>query len=90
MDPVLAIMYMKKHRVTGNRGNFRKLHVTDDKGFIAPWRVGRKKNGDPYLKDRAIMLLKTNVEKMSLLGPAIISMKTKGLFFSSHYVYEIK
>ena len=49
---------------------------------------GAKKKGDPYLKDRAIMLLKTHVEKMSLLGSAIISMKTKGLFHPSHYIYE--
>jgi hypothetical protein len=34
------------------------------------------------------MLLKTNLEKMSLLGLAIISMKIKGLFDSGHYVYE--
>ena len=34
------------------------------------------------------MLLKTNIEKMSVLGLAIISMKIKGLFHSSHYVYE--
>jgi len=32
------------------------------------------------------MLLKTNVEKMSVLRLAIIFMKIKGLFFSSHYV----
>ena len=36
------------------------------------------------------MLLKTNIEKMSVLGLAIISMKIKGLFYSCHYVYENK
>ena len=36
------------------------------------------------------MLLKTNVEKMSVLGLAIMSMKIKGLFCLSHYVYENK
>jgi hypothetical protein len=41
---------------------------------------GRRKNGGLNSKDRAIMLLKTNVEKMSLLGSAIISMKTKAYF----------
>jgi hypothetical protein len=49
---------------------------------------GVQKKGTPYLKDRAIMLLKTHVEKMSLLGSAIIFMKTKGLFRSCHYIYE--
>ena len=38
----------------------------------------RKKRG-PYLKDRAIMLLKTHIEKMSDNGLAIISMKIKDL-----------
>ena len=51
---------------------------------------GVKKKGDPYLRDRAIMLLKTHLEKMSVLGLAIISMKIKGLFGYSHYVYENK
>ena len=41
---------------------------------------GVEKKGDPYLKDRAIMLLKTHIEKMSVYGLAIISMKIKGLF----------
>ena len=41
---------------------------------------GAQKKGDPYLKDRAIMLLKTHIEKMSDYGLAIISMKIKGLF----------
>ena len=36
------------------------------------------------------MLLKTNIEKMSVYGLAIISMKIKGLFYLSHYVYENK
>jgi hypothetical protein len=47
----------------------------------------KKKEGQ-YLRDSAIMLLKTNVEKMSLMGSAIISMKTKGLFQPCHYVFE--
>jgi hypothetical protein len=42
------------------------------------------------MKDRAIMLLKTHIEKMSVLGLAIISMKISGLSCSSHYVYEKK
>jgi hypothetical protein len=81
---------MKTQWVTRNHGNGLKLHVTDGKGFIAPWRMGRRKKRGPNSKDRAIMLLKTNVGKMSLLGSAIISMKIKGLFDSSHYVYENK
>jgi hypothetical protein len=36
------------------------------------------------------MLLKKNIEKMAVLGLAIISMKTKGLLFACHYVYENK
>ena len=76
---MLAIMYMKTQRVTGNRGNSRKLHVVDDKGLVVPWRVGRRKNGELNSKDRAIILLKTHVEKMSLLGSAIISMKINNL-----------
>jgi hypothetical protein len=42
------------------------------------------------MKDRAIMLLKTHIEKMSDNGFAIISMKIKGLFCPSHYVDENK
>jgi len=34
------------------------------------------------------MLLKTHIEKMSVLELAIISMKINGLSFTSHYVYE--
>jgi hypothetical protein len=34
------------------------------------------------------MLLKTHIEKMSFLELAIIYMKIKGLFHSSHYIYE--
>ena len=51
---------------------------------------GAEKRRGLKTKDSAIMLLKTNVEKMSLLGPAIISMKIKGLFHSCHYIYENK
>ena len=51
---------------------------------------GAQKKGTPYLKDRAIILLKTHIEKMSDNGLAIISMKIKGLFDSCHYVYENK
>jgi hypothetical protein len=51
---------------------------------------GAGKRGDSFLKDSAIMLLKTNIEKMSVLGLAIISMKIKGLLCACHYVYENK
>ena len=87
---MLAIMYMKTHTVTENRENYLKLHVADGKGFTAPRQVGRRKSGGLNSKDSAIMLLKTNLEKMSLLGSAIISMKTKGLFHSCHHIYENK
>jgi hypothetical protein len=50
----------------------------------------RRKRGGQKTEACAIMLLKTNLEKMSLLGSAIISMKTKGLFHSCHHVYENK
>jgi hypothetical protein len=66
------------------------LYVTDDKGFIPQRRVGRRENGGLNSKDRAIMLMKKNVEKMSVYGLAIISMKTRGLFCPCHYVYENK
>ena len=36
------------------------------------------------------MLLKKNVEKMSVGGYATMSMKIKGLFYNSHDVYEKK
>ena len=42
------------------------------------------------MKDSPIMLLKTNVEKMSVCGLAIMSMKTNELNCSSHYVDERK
>jgi hypothetical protein len=51
---------------------------------------GAEKKGGLIPKACAIMLLKTNIEKMSLLGSAIISMKTKGLFHSCHHIYENK
>jgi hypothetical protein len=44
----------------------------------------------PNFKDSAIMLLKTHIEKMSLLGSAIMFMKTKGLFHSCHHMYQNK
>jgi hypothetical protein len=40
------------------------------------------------MKDSAIMLLKTHIEKMSVFGLAIISMKIIGLSCACHYVYE--
>jgi hypothetical protein len=49
-----------------------------------------KKNGRLKMRDRAIMLLKTNVEKMSVYGLAIMLMKTDELNASSHYVDEKK
>ena len=87
---VLAIMCMKKQGLIGNSREGIKLYVAEEKGVIEKWRARRQKKGDPYLKDRAIMLLKTHIEKMSDNGLAIISMKIKGLFRSSHYVYEKK
>ena len=36
------------------------------------------------------MLLKTNVEKMSVWGYPTMSMKIKGLFYYSHDMYEKK
>ena len=36
------------------------------------------------------MLLKTNIEKMSVWGYATMSMKIKGLFCHSHDMYEKK
>jgi hypothetical protein len=68
----------------------QKSYIPDAKGFTTPSRVQPPKNGRQYLRDRAIMLLKTNVEKMSLFGSAIISMKTKGLSHSCHHIYENK
>jgi hypothetical protein len=68
----------------------KKSYVLDAKGFTTPLRVQPPKNGGQYLRDSAIMLLKTNAEKMSLLGSAIIFMKTKDLFHSCHYVYKNK
>ncbi len=41
-------------------------------------------------KDSAIMLLKTNEEKVSLFGSATMSMELKGLFCDCHYMYEKK
>jgi hypothetical protein len=67
-----------------------KWYVADVKGFISPSRVRRRKKRGLKFKACAIMLLKTNVEKMSLLGSAIISMKTKGLSHSCHHIYENK
>jgi hypothetical protein len=66
------------------------LYVADAKGVIEKLRTGRRKKGDQKLKASAIMLLKTNIEKMSVLGLAIISLKIKDLSYSSHYVYENK
>jgi hypothetical protein len=42
------------------------------------------------MKDSAIMLLKTNVEKMSVSGLAIMLMKTSELSRPCHYVNEKK
>jgi hypothetical protein len=87
---MLAIMYMKNKNLSEILAICPKWYVTDAKWFIAPWRVGRRKKGGLKIKACAIMLLKTNVEKMSLLGSAIISMKTKGLFHSCHHIHENK
>jgi hypothetical protein len=45
-------------------------------------------NGGQYLRDSAIMLLKTNVEKMSIYGLATMSLKRRQLSRSCHYVAE--
>jgi len=85
---VLAIMYMKTEGLMDTWTICHTLYRADDKGFTEKRRMRHRKKGDPYLKDRAIMLLKTHVEKLSLSGLAIMSMKIKGLFYSSHYLYE--
>jgi hypothetical protein len=72
------------------RASCRKPHGANNKGFVEKGPMRGRKKGDSYLKASAIMLLKTNIEKMSVLGLAIISMKTNGLSCACHYVNENK
>ena len=51
-------------------------------------RVATKKRGGEKMKVSPIMLLKTNVEKMSETGHAIICMKTHNIEAARHYMYE--
>jgi hypothetical protein len=60
------------------------------KGLSKSCGHGVEKSGGSKMRDRAIMLLKTHLEKMSVFGLAIMSMKRNGLFQASHYVYENK
>ena len=52
--------------------------------------VGQGKKGNKKLRDSPTMLLKTKGNKNDNLTYPTISMKTKGLFFLSHDVYERK
>jgi hypothetical protein len=54
-------------------------------------RTGRaSKSGGRNMKDSLAMLLKTNVEKMSVIGSLAILMKTSELYFISRDVDEKK
>ena len=51
--------------------------------------AGAKKNS-PQIANRASMLLKTHIEKMSTFDPSTMLMKTKELQVSFHDVNENK
>ena len=63
-------------------------HVIDNKRLISKRRIRTEKKGGPYLKDRAIMLLKTHIEKMSYFCLTTMLMKTHGLNQFNHDVDE--
>ena len=50
----------------GSQAICHESYGADDEGLTEKRRTRRRKKGDPYLKDRAIMLLKTHIEKMSV------------------------
>ena len=50
--------------------------------------IGPTKTRGENMKVSPIMLLKTNVEKMSETGHAIICMKTHNIEAARHYMYE--
>ena len=72
------------------RASCHKPYGADNKGFVEKLQMRDRKKGDSFLKASAIMLLKTNIEKMSVLGLAIISMKINALSYACHYVHENK
>ena len=67
-----------------------KSYVAEVKGFIARGRVRRRKKGKFKMKVHPTILLKTNIEKMSVWGWATMSMKIRYLFHYSHDIYEKK
>ena len=52
--------------------------------------VGQGKKGNKKLRDSPTMLLKTKGNRNDNLTNPTISMKTNGLFFLSHDMYERK
>jgi len=84
-------MYQKQEGLAMNREKLANIHVIENKIVIASSaaRVMNEKGGKKP-KASAIMLLKTHVEKMSLLSLAIMFMKINGLNNASHDVCENK
>ena len=66
------------------------MYVYDTKTFSWLQGRGRREKGDLNLKATPTMLLKTHVEKMSVLATPTIFMKTRDLSRYSHDIYENK
>ena len=64
--------------------------IVDDKGLISPLRAPRQTRGKLKVKEEPTMLLKTHIEKMSLLREPIMLMITKTLSNGTHYVSQNK
>jgi hypothetical protein len=66
------------------------MYVYDTKTFSWLQGRGRREKGDLNLKATPTMLLKTHVEKMSVLATPTIFMKTSDLGRDSHDIHENK
>jgi hypothetical protein len=78
--PVFAIMLLNKHHLASGKSNFYNSYVIEFNGFgFCPDERGIKAGDTPPMQVSPIMLLKTHIEKMSVLGFAIMCMKIKDL-----------
>ena len=56
------------------------MHLTEFRLLIASRRDGAQKKGNQKMKVYPVMLLKTNIEKMSVFAYAVMFMKTNALY----------
>jgi len=68
----------------------KKLYLLETKRVVAPLSSGGETKKGQKMKRCGRMLLKTNIEKMSVLRPDTMLMKTNELWMLCHDVIEKK